>query len=156
MLQSLSSIAVALVAPTSLLIHSPSVNPEPLFAPSRPLLIAHQDVRDGTINGRLHLDPDDSPFAGQPSLTWFHLYSGNDAITLANCNCNLLVYDAQNQQVAKPELSETEMEGHRERPITASITFPKAGTYQVVLTGQPKAEGEFQPFRIAVPIVVRP
>lgn len=156
MFQSLSTIVIGLVAPASFLMPSPVVNPNPARVPAQPLLMAHQDVRDGSINGRLHLNPNDSPFAGQPSLTWFHLYSGDDAITLANCNCSLLVYNPQNQQIAKPELSETEMEGHRERPITANITFPEAGIYQVVLTGQPKEEGEFQPFRIAVPIVVRP
>lgn len=170
MLQPLSSIAIGLIAPTSLLLNPPVVNPSvvdpallnrspnpSIELPQSPsFVIAHQNVRDGDVYGRIHLDPDDSPFAGQPSFTWFHLYSEEDAITLANCNCNLLVYDSQNRQIAKPALSETEMEGHDERPITANITFPGAGVYQVVLTGQPKGEGEFQSFEIAVPITVRP
>lgn len=170
MLQPISSLAIGLIAPTSLLLNpsmvdSSVVNPSPLnrsphssieLPQSPPLLIAHQNVKDGEVSGRIHLDPDDSPFAGQPSFSWFHLYSPDGAITLANCNCSLLIYDSQNRQIAKPELSETEMEGHDERPMTASITFPGAGVYQVVLTGQPKEEGEFQSFEIAVPITVRP
>lgn len=154
MLQLFSPIAVGLLAPVSFLVHSSTVNPASL-TPSRPLPIAHQDVSDGTIRGRIHHDPNDSPFARQPGLTWFHLYSEDDAITLTNCNFSLLIYNSQNQQIAKPELSETEMEGHRERPITASVTFPEAGIYQVVLTGQPKEAGKFQSSRIAAPIVDR-
>jgi hypothetical protein len=117
--------------------------------------IAHQDLTVETVQATVHLEPDDSPYAKIPSLTWFHLsHPDGETIPLSDCNCNLVVYDAQNQPIAQPQLSEAEVEGH-ERPITTSITFPTPGAYQLVFTGEPKGD-DFQPFKLTVPVTVRP
>lgn len=117
---------------------------------------AHQHMMVGDVQATVHLEPDDSPYAGQPSFTWVHLSDANgDTIPLVDCACSLVVYDSQNQPIANPQLSESEVEGH-ESPMTTNITFPDAGTYQLVFTGQPKAENAFEPFELTVPITVRP
>jgi hypothetical protein len=142
MRQSISLFVAGLLVPASLLINSSNA-------------IAHQHLTVGTIQATVHLDPDDSPHATIPSLTWFHLsHPDGETIPLSNCNCNLVVYDAQNQPIAHPQLSETEVEGH-EKPISTSITFPTPGTYQLVFTGEPKGD-DFQPFELTVPVTVRP
>jgi hypothetical protein len=142
MRQSISLFIAGLLVPASLLMGSSNA-------------IAHQDVTVETVKATVHLEPDDSPYATIPSPTWFHLSRPDgETIPLSNCNCNLVVYDEQNQPIAYPQLSEAEVEGH-EQPITTSITFPTPGIYQLVLTGEPK-ENDFQPFELTVPVTVRP
>jgi hypothetical protein len=142
MRQSISLFIAGLLVPASLLINSSNA-------------IAHQDITVSTVQATIHLEPDDSPYAKVPSLTWFHLsHPDGETIPLSDCNCNLVVYDAQNQPIAQPQLAEAEVEGH-ERPISTSITFPTAGTYRLVLTGESKGD-DFQPFELAVPVTVRP
>lgn len=142
MRQSISLFIASLLVPASLLTASSNA-------------IAHQDVTVGTVEVTVHLEPDDSPYAKIPSLTWFHLsHPDGETIPLSNCNCNLVVYNAQNQPIAQPQLSETEVEGH-EQPISTNITFPTPGTYQLVLTGEAKGD-DFQPFELTVPVTVRP
>lgn len=116
---------------------------------------AHEDLSIGNVDVTTHLEPDDSPYAGEPSFTWFHLTrTDGEAIALSDCTCELTVYDSQNQVIARPPLSETDVDGH-ERPITTHITFPNPGSYELVFTGQPVA-GKFEPFEIIVPVTVRP
>lgn len=142
MRQSISLFIASLLIPASLFINSSTA-------------IAHQDLTVGTVEVTIHLEPDDSPYAKIPSLTWFHLSHPNgETIPLSNCNCKLVIYDAQNQPIAQPQLSEAEVEGH-EQPISTSITFPTSGTYQLVLTGESKGD-DFQPFELTVPVTVRP
>lgn len=142
MRQSVSWFVVGLLVPAS-------------FAVTVVDAMAHQDLAIGDVNVTAHLEPDDSPRAGEPSLTWFHLTrSDGETISLSDCACDLVVYDSQNQVIAHPQLSESEVEGH-ERPITTNITFPNPGNYQLVFTGQPVAE-KFAPFEITVPVTVRP
>lgn len=119
------------------------------------LQIAHQHLLTANVRATVHLEPNDSPFAGEPSFTWIHLTKPNgETISLADCTCNLTVYNTRNQPIAQPPLAESEVEGH-ERPITTNLTFPSSGLYQLVLTGHPKREGEFEPFKLTVSVTVR-
>ncbi|MBD3881823.1 hypothetical protein IFO70_08660 [Phormidium tenue FACHB-886] len=118
-------------------------------------VIAHQQMALGEVEAMVHLEPDDSPYAGEPSPTWIHLLNANgETIRLADCTCNLKVYDSQNQPLAIPNLVEAAMEG-RNQLLTTSITFPAAGAYKLVLTGQSPAN-KFEPFELVVPVTVRP
>lgn len=120
-----------------------------------PAAIAHQDLTVSDVRATIHLQPDDSPYAGEPSFTWFHLTTADaETIPLANCDCKLAVYNAENRLVSFPPLEESEVEGH-EQPITTTITFPEAGRYQLVLTGE-SVNNQFAPFELTVPVEVRP
>jgi hypothetical protein len=117
--------------------------------------IAHQDMMSGNVKATVHLVPDDSPFAGEASQTWIDLTRvDGEQIPLVDCNCNLMVYDSQNQLIAQPQLTETTVEGHG-RPMSTNITFPSAGTYQLVFTAQPTSN-QFEPFELKIPVTVRP
>ncbi len=116
--------------------------------------IAHQQQAISQIKATVHLEPDDSPYAGKPSLTWFHLTDSKDeTVALSDCRCQLVVYDSQNQPIAYPQLSESDIAGH-EKPITTTITFPSAGVYEMVFTGQSTTD-RFEPFELRVPVTVR-
>jgi hypothetical protein len=67
---------------------------------SAPTAIAHQDYTAGSVTAMVHLEPDDSPQAGKPTPTWIHLERANEqTIRLADCTCNLAVYDSQKQPI---------------------------------------------------------
>lgn len=117
--------------------------------------IAHQGLQSGDVEAVVHLQPNDSPYAGEASLTWFHLTRSNgETIPLSDCACSLVVYNAQNQAIAQPELTDAAVSEHAQ-PISTNITFPAAGNYQLVLTGQSKSNS-FSDFELTVPVRVRP
>jgi hypothetical protein len=135
-------LAAIFLVPASLLIDTPN-------------LVAHQDLSTGDVKAVVHLVPDDSPQAGQPSLTWFQLMRADgQTVPLSDCNCSLVVYDSQDQAIARPQLAETAVEGH-ESPISTNITFPNAGQYELVFTGESNSSA-FKPFELKVPVTVRP
>jgi len=118
-------------------------------------MIAHQHLAVGDLQATVHLQPDDSPHAGQPSPTWIHLIrSDGETVSLADCNCNLVVYDSQNRPIARPQLTEMSIPGH-EQPMGTSITFPMSGSYRLVFAGQSRSEA-FKPFELEIPVTVRP
>lgn len=150
MRQAISSFAAGLLIPAGLMLASPAA-------------IAHQSTSLGGVKATVHLEPDDSPYAGQPSLTWFHFVRPDgETVSLSDCNCRLVVYDSQNQPIAQPQLGEAPVEEHGQghgqghiQPITTSIVFPTPGTYQLVFTAESRAKA-FEPFEMTVPVTVRP
>lgn len=118
-------------------------------------MAAHEYLTINDVKVTSHLEPDDSPYAGEPSFTWFHLTrSDGESVSLADCRCNLIVYNSQDQVIFYPQLTEADVEGH-ERPMTTTVTFPSSGNYRLVLTGQ-SVTGSFEPFEITIPVTVRP
>jgi len=121
---------------------------------------AHQKLTStNDVGVMVHFDPDDLPYASKPAETWFMLMRrGGEVISPSNCNCNVAVYDARNRAIAQQlPLSTKPIEGHQKghEAILTAITFPKAGVYTVILTGQSK-DKSFAPFELTVPVTVRP
>ncbi len=116
--------------------------------------IAHQVEIHNDVGATIHLEPNDTPLAGAPSLVWFALTQrGGSIITLAECDCTLTVYDATHQVIATPALTPTTAEGFQNIP-SATVTFPKVGNYELVLTGTPLANADFAPFELRYTVVV--
>jgi hypothetical protein len=122
-------------------------------------LNAHQQKTAGDVEAMIHLDPKDSPYAGKPSSTWVMLMRHNgDMIAPEKCNCKLAAYDSGNKTIASNlPLSIAQAEGHKagHQVFRTTITFPKAGSYTIVLSGQFK-DKSFAPFELKFPITVRP
>lgn len=119
---------------------------------------AHQVEVSGDVGGMIHIEPNDTPRAGEQSLTWFALTRrGGRVIPLASCNCRVAVYAqphrSGNSPVAQPSLFAVSAEGYEGIP-GANITFPRAGSYEVVLSGRPVVSGDFSPFELRFPITV--
>ena len=128
---------------------------------------AHQQkVSDsGKVGAMIHLNPNDSPAAGKATTTWFMLTRrGGEVISPAPCDCRVVAYDAgQTTNYSKPRwivdrlpLSTIAMEGHEigHQGVRTTITFPKAGSYWIVLAGKSK-DGSFDPFELKFPVIVR-
>ncbi|GAP95535.1 hypothetical protein [Leptolyngbya sp. NIES-2104] len=121
---------------------------------------AHQKlISNNNVAVMVHFDPNDLPYANKPSETWFMLMrNGGEMISPANCDCQVAVYDSQNRAIAKQlPLSTKPIEGHQKghEAIRTAITFPMAGAYTVILTGQAKDQS-FAPFELKVSVTVRP
>ncbi len=125
-----------------------------------PPALAHQVEVADDIGGTLHIEPNDSPRAGESALTWIALTQrGGDPIPLRDCDCQLQIYRQprtdNDDPLLTPELDPVTAEGADEIPGT-TLTFPAAGAYDLVLTGTPAGDADFQPFELSFSVVVAP
>lgn len=120
--------------------------------------IAHQVQIADDVGGTVHIEPNDNPRAGTPSLAWFALTrQGGELIPLQDCNCRLSVYAQPRQPddapVQQPLLQPVAAEGYQNVP-GADITFPQVGAYELVLQGEPTASEDFLPFELTFAVTV--
>lgn len=130
----------------------PSVNLTPA--------LAHQVEVADDIGGTLHIEPNDSPRAGESALTWIALTRrGGDTVPLRDCDCQLQIYRQprtdNDDPLLTPELDAITAEGADEIPGT-TLTFPAADAYDLVFTGTPAGDADFQPFELSFSVVVAP
>ena len=135
----------------------PLVSPLPLNA--------HQNkTTSNGIKAMVHLEPNDSPYAGKPTMTWFMLTQPSGAmVSPATCDCQIAAYGADEPaskttwKTDRLPLSTMKLAGHEKghQAIRTDITFPKPGAYVVVLSGKAK-DGSFSPFELKFPVTVRP
>jgi hypothetical protein len=120
--------------------------------------LAHKVEVSADVGATLHIEPNDTPRAGETALAWFALTrKGGKAIPLAQCDCQLAVY-AEPHIPGEPALLEPSLQAvnaERFQSIPgADITFPKPGIYQLQLTGKPKPGANFQPFEFKFDVTV--
>jgi hypothetical protein len=113
---------------------------------------AHTVMVSGDVAATFHIKPNHNPKAGQPSQAWFALTRrGGQIIPLSQCNCQLTVYSrprAQNAQpIVRPPLKPISDEQYQNIP-GADIVFPRAGAYELVLSGTAKNGASFRPFTL--------
>ncbi|WP_200892259.1 hypothetical protein [Aliterella atlantica] len=121
---------------------------------------AHETERTGNVGATLHIEPDDSPRAGETALTWFALTQrGGKIIPLEQCNCQLALYPKPHQEgtapLQQPQLKAVSVSRYENIP-GADITFPAAGAYELELTGAPKAGANFPAFKLEFDVNVAP
>ncbi|MGH2416519.1 MAG: hypothetical protein ACRDEA_23055, partial [Microcystaceae cyanobacterium] len=121
-------------------------------------VIAHQVQVDKQVGGTTHIEPNDNPRAGEPSLVWFALTrKGGELIPLKQCQCELTVSTEPipngDRSLQKPALKAVSAEGYQGIP-GADITFPQVGTYELVLRGKPISTADFQPFTLKFTVTV--
>jgi hypothetical protein len=124
-------------------------------------LRAHQSqtVQENDVSVMIHLNPNDSPYAGKSTETWFMLMRPNgEMIAPTTCNCQVKVYNWRKIAIdSNPVLTTMQAPGHEagHKVFRTAITFPKSGAYTVVLSGKAK-DKSFKPFAIKFPVTVRP
>lgn len=120
---------------------------------------AHNIKTDAGVGATFHIEPNHNPRAGEPARTWFALTrSGGESIPLAQCNCRLTVRsqspDLEASSLPKPSLKAVSAEQYQDIP-GADIVFPKAGIYELEISGTPK-NAEFRPFKLSYNVTVLP
>jgi hypothetical protein len=120
--------------------------------------LAHQVQVSGEVGATIHIEPNDTPRAGQSSLVWFAVTRrGGQTIPFSACNCELEVYaqphQADSLPLQEPTLRAVSAEDRQGIP-GANVTFPRAGAYELVLKGRPVTAGNFPPFEFRFSITV--
>lgn len=120
--------------------------------------MAHEVELSGNVGGTLHIEPNDTPRTDQPSQAWFALTRrGGQAIPLSQCECRLAVYaqpyQSGDEPIAQPSLSAITTEGQPGIP-GATLQFPRAGAYELILSGRPTTSGTFTPFQLRFSVIV--
>ncbi|HEY9725276.1 MAG TPA: hypothetical protein V6D50_02410 [Chroococcales cyanobacterium] len=121
---------------------------------------AHNVQVSGNVAATFHIEPGHNPKAGKASQAWFALTrKGGQPIGLSQCNCQLSVYSVPRihnaQPLLRPSLRAISAERYRDIP-GAQIVFPKAGAYELELSGTAKNGGNFQPFTLKYTVNVIP
>ena len=134
--------------------------PALLVAPALPhTVLAHTVKVDGDVAATFHIEPHHNPLAGKASLAWFALTrKGGQLIPLSQCNCQLEVYPIPHEEgktppLLKPALKTVNVDRYR-GIIGATIAFPKAGQYELELSGTAKAPATFKPFTLSYTVTV--
>ncbi len=123
-------------------------------------VIAHDVETTQDIGATFHIEPNDAPRANKPQLAWFALtQKGGKIIPLEQCNCKLAVHAEPHKEgsppLLEPPLKEISIKRYQGIP-GAEIVFPKAGAYQLELSGTPKAGATFKPFELSYEVTVSP
>ncbi|MEG4234101.1 hypothetical protein QUA40_18640 [Microcoleus sp. Pol11C3] len=122
-------------------------------------VLAHEVEVSGDVAATFHLEPNHNPRAGQPARVWFALTRrGGEIIPLEQCNCKLSVYTKPykegNKPLMQPPLKAVSAERLKGIP-GADIVFPKAGAYELELSGAAKIAANFKPFKLNYKVTVR-
>ena len=147
MVATLTSLSVAMMT-----------NPLPPNLQTSSRALAHQVEVQADVGATLHIEPDDTPRAGEEVLAWFALTrKGGQTIPLKDCDCTLAVSVQSGRSQAtptlEPALKAVEAEGYEGIP-GATFTFPEVGAYTLVINGTPKQANDFTPFELAFDVTV--
>lgn len=129
--------------------------PLPLNLQHSTRALAHQVEVEKDVGATLHIEPSDTPRAGEAVLAWFALTrKGGQPISLEDCDCTLAVYTrSQATPILEPGLKAVEAEGYEGIP-GATFTFPDVGAYTLVIMGKPKQANDFTPFELDFEVTV--
>lgn len=118
---------------------------------------AHKTELAGNVAGTWHIDPNDSPKAGEPAQVWVALTrQGGTIIPLEQCDCQLKIWAEPRKSdlpLLEPSLKAITAEQYQGIP-GAEVVFPQPGQYQLQLSGAPKPGADFQPFEFNHTVIV--
>jgi hypothetical protein len=135
-----------------------------------PQALAHKVEVIQNVGGTLHIEPNDTPRAGEEVLAWVALTRpGGQPISLAECDCQISLYRQPELGDDPPIFSSVPFAVKGDASGEASdipgikLTFPEVGSYNLVISGQPKttaaessqrANKSFAPFELAFEVTV--
>ena len=105
---------------------------------------AHFLATDKNIGAVLHVDPNDSPIAGEQASFFFELKDKQNKLTPKKCDCTFEI-DENGQAIYSQPLFQS---NKKPSLSNASVfyTFPKIDVYTIKIIGKPHTSGEFQSF----------
>jgi hypothetical protein len=103
---------------------------------------AHELQTDGTMSAILHVTPDDNPQSGRPTPYLLEFSDTANQFALSNCDCSVAI------QANGKTISTTQLTVSSDLESKDIYMFPRPADYTLVVTGQPKQGGAFQPFAL--------
>jgi hypothetical protein len=113
-------------------------NPSPAFA--------HEYESSGSIQGVLHVDPDDNASSNSPAQLNLSIVDNSNQFLGSHCNCTISVVSDKGKKV----LSSTIFTGPSADNNVAvlPIIFPDLGRYTITVTATPKPGYVFKSFQL--------
>jgi hypothetical protein len=112
---------------------------------------AHIVKDDGTIEGLLHISPNDDPVAAQASTLGFSITDASGRFAATACDCRIAVKVDGKQKLGRTVApSEVLSDG----AVLVNYTFPYQGVYTIVLEGKPKQADGFSAFKLTYDVRV--
>lgn len=108
---------------------------------------AHVLKVDGTIGSTLHVDPADNPVVGNAATFYFEIKDKQNKFSPELCACAVVLATSEGEVVHTEQLFTQNSSAGLSSPLLKYV-FPKGGVYTVILTGEPKTSGSFQPFKL--------
>jgi hypothetical protein len=105
---------------------------------------AHVLKTDGTIGAVLHLDPNDSPIAGQLSNNFLEFKDTKSVMNLSNCKCQVIISE-NGKEIYRQDLTSS---GTDNTVGVFSFTFPQKDVYQLKVEGSPTQAGLYPNFSL--------
>jgi len=106
-------------------------------------VLAHTLSKDGNISAFLHIDPDDKPVPGKVNTIHFYFNDQDFRFSMAGCLCNASVMEGS-KVLYKGVLPADDL-----RVGKIKVFLPDNDvSYDVALSGKPKAAGYFQQFKL--------
>ena len=113
---------------------------------------AHILRENNGVEAELHIPPNDEPLAQQATKLEFSFDSSQGTFNLQHCDCQVVgVKGAQKTKTASLQATPTKATV----TAVATINFPEAGDYNIVLTGKATG-GSFASFSMTYPAHVAP
>ena len=112
---------------------------------------AHVLKSDGTIGAVLHIDPEDDPFAGQPTNFFLEFKDLGNTFKLTDCDCVVNIYQS-GKQIYATQL--TAIDQNNLNSAGFSFTFPQKDVYQLKIFGRPNIYNQFKNFTLVYVIRV--
>jgi len=104
---------------------------------------AHTLAKDGKISAFLHIAPDDKPLPGKINTVHFYFNDQDFRFSMDGCVCSVSVKEGQRS------LYEGILPAEDTRVGKINVLLPDNNfSYDVVVSGTPKAAGFFQPFKL--------
>jgi hypothetical protein len=112
---------------------------------------AHEIEGEGSVKALLHIDPSDSPVAGDVSTLSLQFTDKEERFNLKECDCVLsiqhsgkTIFTKQLSDDPRPSIFNTDFD----------YTFPERGEYVVTVAGEPKKEDAFDEFSLTYNVKV--
>jgi hypothetical protein len=118
--------------------------------------IAHQNQMSDSdaVSVMVHLEPNDTPQVGQPSLIWTMLMQPDGSDLGPNCTCRIAIYDPNGERIAH-HVALQEMVVEEQTVMGTTMTFEEPGLYTLVVSGQAN-DDSFEAFELTFPFTVVP
>jgi hypothetical protein len=107
---------------------------------------AHYYETDGSISALMHIHPNDTPAAKEPTDIGFQIIDTAKKFKGYGCDCSVEIFQ-DGKQVFQTQLNILAADTRLQDKLF-TVTFPEKAVYSIRLIGKPKTNQVFQPFTL--------
>lgn len=115
-----------------------------LFSLGASPVLAHELVKNTVVGAVIHISPDDDPVAGEPTILYIEFKDTTGKFRPEDCDCTVSILE-DGQEITSEKFSPSLTV---DQQVKVFFTFPRKNLYIIVIEGQPKVVGAFEPFTL--------